>query len=119
MKLSKNFSVKEFCKSNTATRFGIYNKPTEYHIENMKYLCEKITQPARDYFGRINISSGYRSKELCIKLGSSETSFHAIGGADDSEVEDEEVSNFEYLQWIYDNCDFTELIAEYFDKDDN
>ena len=119
MNLSKNFTLKEFTKSNTAIRLGIENIPTKKHIKNMEYLCESITQPARDHFGRINISSGYRSKELCLKVGSSEKSFHAIGCADDSEVEDEKISNFEYLLWIYENCEFTELIAEYFDVNDN
>lgn len=119
MQLSKNFSLSEFTKSSTAVRLEIENIPTKRHIENMKYLCEKITQPARDHFGSINISSGYRSKELCLAIGSSVTSFHAIGCADDSEVKAPEVSNFEYLLWIYENCDFTELIAEYFDEDDN
>lgn len=119
MKLSDNFTLKEMCKSATAVRLGIDNTPTEQHILALKYLCEKIVQPARDHFGRINVSSGYRSKELCNAVGSNDRSFHAIGCADDSEVADEEVSNFEYLLWIYENCDFTELIAEYFDIEDN
>lgn len=119
IRLSKNFPLSEFTKSSTATRLGIDNTPTLEHIENMKYLCKKITQPARDNFGRIDISSGYRSSELCLKIGSSSTSFHALGCADDSEVKSHKVSNLEYLIWIHENCDYTELIAEYFDKDDN
>lgn len=119
MKLSKNFTLNEYCKSDTATRLGIDNIPTEEHIKNMKYHCETTSQPARNHFGRIRTTSGYRSKELCIAIGSSERSNHAIGCADDSEVVDENVSNFEYLLWIYENCEFKELIAEYFDKDDN
>ena len=118
MKLSKNFTLKSFTKSNTATRLGIDNTPTKEHIENMKYLCKKILQPARDHFGIIDISSGFRSVKLCEAIGSSKTSFHAIGGASDSEVRDPKITNFEYLLWIYENCDFSELIAEYFDKDD-
>ena len=119
MKLSKNFTSQEFCKSNTATRLGIDNTPTDEHIENMKYLCEKIGQPAREHFGRINMSSGYRSVKLCEAVGSSKYSFHAIGCAKDDELNDADISNFEYLLWIYENCEFTELIAEYFDKEDD
>ena len=119
MKLSKNFSLVEMTKSNTAIRLGIVNIPTKEHIDNMKYLCETILQPARDNFGRISMSSGYRSVELCEAIGSSKTSFHTLGCASDSEVSDLGVSNFEYLLWIYENCEFTELIAEYFDIDDN
>lgn len=119
MTLSKNFTLDEFTKSETATRLGIDNTPTAEHIENLKYLCETIVQPARDHFGRINISSGYRSVELCEAVGSNKFSNHARGQADDSEVDDKEISNFEYLLWIYENCEFKELIAEYFDTSDN
>ena len=33
MKLSKNFSLKEFTKSMTATRLGIDNTPQDEHLE--------------------------------------------------------------------------------------
>jgi len=117
--LSKNFSLKSFVKSNTAIRLGIDNVPTSAHIENMKYLCAKILQPARDNFGIIDVSSGYRSVKLCEAIGSDKTSFHAIGCAGDSEIRYEKVSNFEYLLWVYEHCEFTELIAEYFDRNNN
>ena len=42
MLLSKNFSLLELTKSQTAERRGIENKPTAEHIENMVALCENI-----------------------------------------------------------------------------
>lgn len=51
MKLSKNLSLGEVTKSNTAIRRGIDNTPTDAHIENLKYLAEKIFQPIREHFG--------------------------------------------------------------------
>ena len=39
MKLSKNFSLTEFTKSQTAERKGIDNTPDDNHIEAMEQLC--------------------------------------------------------------------------------
>ena len=36
MKLSENFSLNELTKSQTATRRGISNQPSEEHLENLK-----------------------------------------------------------------------------------
>ena len=121
MKLSKNFSLKEMIKSSTAIRLGVDNTPSEFHISNLKDLCVNILQPGREEFGRIDINSGYRSPELCERIGSSKTSNHAFGFAADIEPNDPDetfVTNFMVLKWIAENLEFKELIAEYFDKDD-
>ena len=60
MKLSKNFTLKEFAKSMTATRLGIDNTPEDEHLENAKLLFERVVQPVRERFGITRISSGYR-----------------------------------------------------------
>ena len=86
MLLSKNFSLLELTKSQTAERKGIDNKPTAEHIENMVALCENILQPVRDQYGSFIVSSGYRCPELCIAIGSSKDSQHAQGQAADFEV---------------------------------
>jgi len=116
MKLSENFSLKEMVKSDTATRLGIENTPREYAIENLRNLCVNVLQPARDELGPIKINSGYRSVELCEAIGSSARSNHTRGQAADAESWN--IPNFELLLWIYNNCEFKELIAEYFDPDD-
>jgi uncharacterized protein YcbK (DUF882 family) len=70
MKLSKNLSLSEMTKSNTAKRNGISNQPTEEHMENMIDLANVIFQPIRNHFGvPIHISSGYRSEELNKAIG--------------------------------------------------
>ena len=56
---------------------------TEEHIENLKLLCENILQPVRNEWGVVSVSSGYRSPELCVAIGSSERSQHARGQAAD------------------------------------
>ena len=82
MNLTKNFSLLELTKSQTAERKGIDNTPSIEHQENLKSLCTAILQPVRDHFGQVvSVSSGYRSPELCTAIGSKITSQHAKGEA--------------------------------------
>ena len=80
MQLSGHFSLRELTASQTALRKGIDNKPTPEHVENLTELAVQVLEPTRRHFGKpIAISSGYRSKELCLAIGSSENSQHAKG----------------------------------------
>jgi hypothetical protein len=119
MQLSKNLSLNEVIKSNTATRKGIDNTPTEEHLKNLKYLAEKVFQPIREHFGvPIYISSGYRSKALNEAIGGSKTSFHSHGMALDLDQDGRNrgVSNADVFYYIKDNLQFTELIWEFGDE---
>ena len=112
MKLSNNFSLNEMTKSQTATRKGISNNPSEDHMNNLKELCVNVLQRVRDHFGRVvSVSSGYRSPELCEAIGSSKTSQHAKGQAADFEIFD--VSNQELVIWIDKNLDYDQMILEF------
>jgi len=72
MKLSKNFSLAELTKSQTAERMGLDNNPSEAETENLRLLCERVLQPIRDHFNKVvTISSGYRNEILSRKIGSS------------------------------------------------
>ena len=112
MKLSPNFSLRELTKSQTAERKGIDNTPTEEHKENLKLLCENILQPVRDHFGRVKVTSGFRSEQLCIKIGSSVNSQHAKAEAADFEVMG--TDNAELADWINQNLDYDQLILEFY-----
>ena len=112
MKLSENFSLLELTKSQTATRKGIDNAPSPEHQENLKLLCAHILQPVRDRFERVvSVSSGYRSEELCLAIGSKITSQHAKGQAADFEIYG--LSNGELANYIKENLDYDQLILEY------
>ena len=114
MKLSNNFTLKELTKSQTATRKGIHNEPSTEHVENLIHLAKNILQPVREHFGKpVIISSGYRSPELCEAIGSSAKSQHAKGEAADFEIAG--VDNKELAAWIAANCDFDQLILEFYD----
>ena len=117
MKLSENFSLVELTKSQTAERKGIDNTPSTEHQENLKSLCTSILQPVRDHFSRVvSVSSGYRSEELCVAIGSKTTSQHAKGEAADFEIFG--ISNKELADYINENLDYDQLILEYWNKSD-
>ena len=112
MNLSRNFSLQELIKSDTAIRKGIDNNPNADQIEKLKLLCENILQPVRDHFGRVKVTSGYRSPELCTAIGSSINSQHAKAEAADFEVID--TDNAELADWIHSNLSYDQLILEYY-----
>ena len=117
MRLSKNFSLAELTKSQTATRKGIDNEPSTEHVENLIHLAETVLQPIRDEFGRpVVISSGYRSPELCEAIGSSAKSQHAKGEAADFEVPG--MDNMQLAMWISKNTVFDQLILEFYEPGD-
>ena len=117
MKLSKNFSLAELTKSQTATRKGIDNTPSPTHQNNLKLLCTHVLQPVRDHFSRVvSVSSGYRSEELCLAIGSKTTSQHAKGQAADFEIYG--LSNKELADYINKNLDYDQLILEYWKEED-
>ena len=45
--ISKHVTYKEGVYSNTATRLGLKNEPTEEHLSNMELLSEKVFEPLR------------------------------------------------------------------------
>ena len=112
MNLSRNFSLQELTKSDTAIRKGIDNEPNADQIDKLKALCENILQPVRDQFGRVKVTSGYRSPELCVAIGSSLTSQHSKAEAVDFECLG--VDNAEVADWVKMNCDVDQLILEYY-----
>ena len=112
MKLSKNFSLKELTRSQTADRKGIANNPNEDQIDKLQNLCEMVLQPVRDHFKQVvSVSSGFRSPELCVAIGSSVNSQHAKGEAADFEITG--VPNKQLADYIYKHLDFDQLILEY------
>ena len=112
MQLTRNFSLQELTKSDTAIRKGIDNEPNADQVDKLKALCENILQPVRDHFGRVKITSGYRSPELCAAIGSSLNSQHAKAEAADFECVG--VDNAELFDWIKSNLQPDQLILEFY-----
>lgn len=77
MRLSKNFTLKELTYSSTALRRGIDNEPSKEGILKLTLLATELLQPLRERLGALRVTSGYRSPELCLALGSKISSQHA------------------------------------------
>ena len=112
MNLSKHFTLEEMEKSSTGIRLGIKNKAGSGEIKNLGDLCYEVLEPVRVKFDKpVTITSGYRSPELSVAIGSKSTSQHCLGEAVDMEVLS--VSNLEVALWIQNNCNFDQLILEF------
>lgn len=84
MKLSENFTLEEFLRSQTAARHGIDMTPADWVLENLQRLVEGCLQPLRDHVkASVNVSSGYRPEELNNLIGGSKSSQHRNGNACD------------------------------------
>lgn len=113
MNLTKNFTLAEMIKSETALRHDMDNTPGEQEISALKVLAEKVLQPVRDHFGKgVKVNSGYRSPDVNAKVGGSRTSDHCRGQAADIEIPG--VANYDLAKWIVDNLEFRQVILEFY-----
>jgi hypothetical protein len=111
--LTKNFSLHELTKSETALRLDMENTPGPDEIANLTELAGKVLQPVRDHFGKgVKVNSGFRHPEVNAKVGGSKTSDHCKGQAADIEIPG--VPNAELAEWIKGNLEFTQLILEFY-----
>jgi len=114
MKISKHVSYKEGVRSNTATRRGIDNTPTDDHLHFMEIVAHEIFEPLREWVGGpIKINSFYRSPDLNTAIGGSTTSQHCKGQAMDIDDTFGHKTNAEMFQWIRENLDFDQMIWEF------
>ena len=88
------------------------NRSKNSLLNKLKLLCENILQPVRDHFGRVKVTSGFRSSELCVAIGSSVNSQHAKAEAADFECPG--VDNVELFDWIKNNLEPDQLILEFY-----
>ena len=120
MKLTKNFSLEELTRSDTAERKGIDNSPTAEHIHNLAALCENVLQPLRDKIKHsIRVTSGYRSEKLNNAIGGSKTSEHSFGKAADIKliIDGENKSELLYLSILEMGIPFSQMIWEFGDEE--
>ena len=107
----REVSLKELLFSETATRLGIDNTPTDQVLINLQTLIYEVITPIINQFGDIKITSGYRSPELCKAIGSSVTSQHCLGQAVDCEVIG--VPNKELADWVVSHLNYDQCILEF------
>lgn len=123
MKISKHISFNEATKSQTATRHGINNEPTEWQLKNMILVATKCFEPLREWNNEpIGISSFLRSKKLNELIGGSTNSQHLQGlysgkeeGAIDidADIFNNGITNAEIYFWLKNNIEYDQLIWEF------
>jgi hypothetical protein len=111
--ISKHITYEEATVSNTATRFGIENKPNETQLACMKLVAEKCFEPLREWYGKpIKVNSFFRNSLLNSKVNGSKTSQHVKGEAIDLSGGSKE-ENKKLFEWCKENLEFDQLINEY------
>ena len=109
----KYFTILELIQSDTARAFHIDNTPDGKSVDNLVLLIDECLDLIREMWGSpIYVNSGYRCKELNIKVKGKKTSHHLKGMAADITTHDIE-KNRELFE-IIKNSDipFTQLIDE-------
>jgi zinc D-Ala-D-Ala carboxypeptidase len=119
MNLSKNLSLKEVTRSQTAQRMGLANSPTLEVIDNLRRIARNVFQPLREAVRvPIYVSSGYRGTQLNKAINGSKTSQHCTGHALDIDADVfGQVTNTELFDYIRDYISFDQLIWEFGDDD--
>lgn len=112
-KISKHISYKEATHSNTATRRGIKNVPTEKHLIAIRALAKHVFEPMRKHFDKpIRVNSFFRSVALNKAIGGSSTSQHCKGEAIDLDAT-EGFTNKQIYNYIKNNLEYDQLIWEF------
>lgn len=112
-KLTNNFYLDEFLRSQFAARHGIDMRvsPDGVIAGNLRRLCISVLQPLRDALGPVTITSGYRPPVLNRRIGGSVTSQHQYGLAADIVVAGH--TPLEVARWVRDNTPFDQVIHEF------
>lgn len=83
----KYFTIAELCRSATARRLGIDNRPPASAVKALTVLVDEVLDPLREAWGGpIRVNSGYRYPELNEAVGGTPTSQHQRGEAADITV---------------------------------
>jgi len=110
-KLTPHFSMWEFTVSETATRRGLPNVPSDTEWSSLEELSKSCLEPARDHCGPLHVTSGFRSPSLNAAIGGAVGSQHCKGEAVD--VIPFHGTLVDLFRWLHVNVPFDQLIWEF------
>ena len=118
--MTEHFTLNEFLRSDTASRYKIDNTPNKEQLENIEFVARQL-EIIRSYYNKpMFISSGFRTKELNTLLKGSKTSQHMQGLAVDINLKSKEENkiffNLVYKLIKVNQIKVYQLIDEYNDK---
>ncbi|AUD00949.1 D-Ala-D-Ala carboxypeptidase family metallohydrolase [Spirosoma pollinicola] len=106
-------SYQQAIKSDTAIRKGIDNTPSPAIYANMQRVYQDFYVPICAHFGRLPITSFYRSPKLNAAIGGASKSAHLYGCAIDIDCDGlSTVTNKALFDWVRRNLLFDQLILE-------
>lgn len=111
MRISKHISYREA----TFTQTRLDNVPNDVQLEAMKTIANRVFEPLRQAMGGVPIfiSSFYRSEAVNKKIGGTKNSQHCFGEALDIDADIlGGMTNKDIFNYIKDNLEFDQLIAE-------
>jgi len=112
MNLTKNFTLEEMVRSQTAKEKKIDNTPNKEQIDNLKYLCVEILQPMRELLRRpVIVNSGYRCPALNKAIKGAVNSQHLKGEAADITLGSRAL-NITLFKALKENGKYDQLIDE-------
>ncbi|MYM66345.1 DUF882 domain-containing protein [Pseudoduganella sp. FT55W] len=84
--LTPHFTLREMTESQTATRLGILNLPTQTEVDNLSRLAETLEKVRASVKQPVRVSSAFRSPRLNLAVGGASNSAHMRGLAADINV---------------------------------
>ena len=114
--LSTHVTYEEATSSPNADKLGIDNTPNEAQLKRMKALALNVFEKVREHFKvPIHISSMFRSKELNKELKGAEDSQHMANNGAAMDIDADyygSITNLSVFNYIKDNLEYDQLIAE-------
>lgn len=115
-RISKHISYSEAIHSDTAKKHNIDNTPNGLHLVNMCYIAKNVFEPLREHFKvPIFISSMFRSLALNKALKGAKNSQHMANNGAAMDLDADRygnITNTQIFNYIKDNLEFDQLIAE-------
>jgi zinc D-Ala-D-Ala carboxypeptidase len=113
MNLSNHLTLEMAEASHTAKVRKINNSAPPEVKAALALVGKKIYDPICSNFGKVIVTSAYRSPQLNTAIGGAKMSGHIKGEALDLDAQGIGLSNIDLFNYIFNNLEYDQLIAEF------